>query len=298
MLNISSKTCHKERVSPFSSLLDDSSLTRLQALERFGIDLTSLGTMTRAQTESRRSPRQGRNGGGKNPRGPLDIDRRVERNRDVGNPGKHKTLRKRGRGGVFSDADRDDRSAAAKRQDISSTHLKRLDKLISGEFITTARESGDMRSPDNEEAVLEMSASISMESTAGAGVGPSKHGTVNGPKSTEWFSSEPSRPKAPGAPAVVVSDQGPCSKADSAFKNIQAPHATPREEVRTTADANVQNEAPKKQEVGLRAEHLDWGTSAKGLPNHRSAKYVERPSTAASRNVSTMTIALVKLIRQ
>lgn len=136
---------------------EDASLTRDQALERFGIDLGRVGVMTSARTA--------RSGGGENSSdsglgqvvaaaaagiasNPAGIGREKE---DI-KP--NRTRNKQGRAGSFVTTREDGRDALAKRQELLSEKLKVLDKLLSDEPPCLALAEDDENNEEEQEYEL------------------------------------------------------------------------------------------------------------------------------------------------
>ncbi|CAM9140552.1 unnamed protein product [Ectocarpus fasciculatus] len=122
---------------------DDASLTRDQALERFGIDLSRVGVMTSARTASRQAltPGEGCNKFGNN----IGDEREADATNAGGGIGRRKEDKSvsrtgggRGLGKNMTSPTGDNRisrkEAAARRQEVISEKLKVLDVLLSDEI--------------------------------------------------------------------------------------------------------------------------------------------------------------------
>lgn len=133
---------------------EDASLTRDQALERFGIDLGRVGVMTSARTA--------RNGGVGNSsdrgldQGPsaagIDSSTAGGIGREKEDIKVRRTRNRRGRAGSFTTTTEDSRDAVAKRQELLSEKLRVLDKLLSDEPLCVAPVEEDEKDKGEQEA--------------------------------------------------------------------------------------------------------------------------------------------------
>lgn len=121
---------------------DEVSQTRAQALEKFGIDLSRLGTMTAARTNSRESLSPGEeNNGTTKERGnsvsSVSSSRGIGRSSGSGGDSSGRVKQEVHRGkrarGWSSPAKGKDRLPSERKQEIISTKLKTLEMLISSE---------------------------------------------------------------------------------------------------------------------------------------------------------------------
>lgn len=274
---------------------EDASLTRDQALERFGIDLGRVGVMTSARTA--------RNGGvGNTSNRELEQDATAAAG-IASNPvgiGREKedikvssTKSKRGRPGSFSTTT-DGKDAVAKRQELLSEKLKVLDKLISdepprvapAEEVTKHNEEQEVdlnaqQVEDDPAVVPEENGIMKKNTTAELGAGLSSGGGGGG--GTPDVRSLKKTPSPKGLAAknsgsscghlrsktstgVLVPDSNEVITGDA----VQASHGTEGggEDQGAVNDVNgnvLIEKAPEKEAVDVERFHI----YEKAFPNHR-----------------------------
>lgn len=152
-----------------SSPSDDATITRRQALERFGIDLGTMGAMTKARINSLQSGTPEAHSVTGSPLGTSDIDRVENYVHSSGDLRKSKACcrKKRGRWGNIAD----EPAAIDKRQEMISSRLRFLDSLISEGSLGTPGESDNITSPHDDHS-SEGSTPVSTDSASGVGSGP------------------------------------------------------------------------------------------------------------------------------
>lgn len=275
--NIFIKAKHHDRPRAFpgegfhlSSPSDDATVTRRQALERFGIDLSTVGAMTKARINSLRSGTPRAHGVTGSPLETSDIDR-VENNAHSSGALRKSKVRyrkMRGCGGNVADNRSNEAAAIDKRQEIISSRLRLLDSLISEGSLGTTRESGNIRSP-HEDHASEGSAPSSTDGDSGVGSSPASLDDV---REEVRALSKSSLSNVTPIPAVEDHSIGhhaalnECiDEVDSAVTDIQAPQTIQSERIRRKAAVNT------PQGTKLRAENVEREISDKGLPKHRSS---------------------------
>lgn len=277
---------------------EDASLTRDQALERFGIDLGRVGVMTSARTA--------RNGGGENSSdsgqgqdtaagaagiasNPVGIGRE---NEDI-KP--NRTRNKRGRAGNFTTTREDDRDAVAKkRQELLSEKLKVLDKLLSDESPCLAPAEDDENNEegqgdelhakpgDNGPAVVvpddngtektkiapKLVPDLSGGGGAGRGGTPDVWSLEKTPSSKGLvvMKSVHSRRDLPSKPPTDAPEPNKLTTADAAHSSYEGGAGEEDQEPATDVNGDVLLEkAPVKEVVDVERCHI----YDKAFPNHR-----------------------------
>lgn len=186
-----------------SSPSDDATVTRRQALEIFGIDLGTMGTMTKARINVLQSGTPETHSITSNPLGTSNIDRVENNPHSSGDIGKSKARcrKKRGSGGNITN----EPAASDKRQETISSRLKFLDSLISEGSLGTPEESGNIRSPHDGHA-SEGSTPASADSASGVGSSPASLENVRKKVRNSNKSLRSNVPSIPAIENLLVSD--------------------------------------------------------------------------------------------
>lgn len=287
--------------NPGSGISDeDPSLTRDQALERFGIDLGRVGVMTSARQSLRegtggscitaRDGGGGSSGDGAATTGTASNTGGIGRGKEDSNVSR--TGSKRGRAGSLTTTTEDSRDAAAKRQELLSEKLKVLDMLLSDELPCLApAEEGEKNKEEEaeasaqpgeddpaivvpEESVTENNPAV--ELVADLSSGGDGRGSTLDVRSLE---------KTPSSKALVKNSVRSCEDSQSkilkgvlvpepnkvtAAADFHASHQKGGGEGRKGAATDVNGDvllekAPEKEVVDVERCHL----YEKALPNHR-----------------------------
>lgn len=271
--------------------VEDGSLTRSQALEKFGIDLGRVGVMTSARTASRHSLIDGGSGSGQGTARGGDSQRvaiATNSSSDVGGIGRgeaerrtNKTEIKRGRGGcsdmttVKGDSNISRKGVVARRQELMSKKMDVLDKLLCDEFLGQLPEDEDRETKGKATKASTQSEeddSILVSSRTNTG----NKTTVNAFVDKGGESHLDTLPAQEAPSCKMLAEETACGSADSqtlvpepqkakTVADIQTPDEGGRRCVADVREAVLQENATVKEVIQLERSRR----YKEALPNHR-----------------------------
>lgn len=275
--DLHSTTCFSpQKGSNVPSSDDEASLTRFQALERFGIDLCRVGKMTTERTDfcpslpsDKNGPNVARSGGTT-----LEIE---SGNCTINNDGKRRKeeadREKQNPGRSFATTDSDNEATLVKRQEVLPTKLEALDTLLSSDAPCLPAK-GCKANNQNEDVVIEETATRRL--LAGVARGGEEAEETSQDISMVVSHRPPPTDHVPGhemhatRPIDFKTEDASPFDANALYAGSMKVNRAPRGKARVATVMNPNTDS--KEEAGTpppATEKMREEVSKKGLPNHR-----------------------------